>query len=220
MHETVSYAIAGRWKDRDVLVGQPLQCHVGLRAADSPATLQLPGGDSKAVQPSTDGRMITTEATTVSGFHKIVLGSPANRTDWFAVNVDPTESDLTALRVEDVRNELMPGIEIAYLTEWEETSARDGSRVRTISTGTGFSRMLLIAALMLLLVEQLMAWRFAPGMFLLLAILISMLNWCVWRVNSTAGALMLAVILIGLVVLAKRSRLIPQPSDLAAKSAR
>ena len=35
MHETVHFAISGRWKDRDVLVGQPLQAHVGLRATDA-----------------------------------------------------------------------------------------------------------------------------------------------------------------------------------------
>ena len=89
MHETVNYAIAGRWKDREVLVGQSLQCHVGLRAGDSTANYQLPNGDSKPIQPSSDGRTLITEPATISGFHKVVLGPPANRTDWLAVNVDP-----------------------------------------------------------------------------------------------------------------------------------
>ncbi len=213
MHETVNYAIAGRWKDREVLVGQPLQCHVGLRAADTPATHQLPNGDSKTSQPSADGRMVVTEPTTTSGFHKVVLGPPANRTDWFAVNVDPIESDLTALRVEDLRTDLLPGVDFTYSTEWEESSVGTGEMVRAISTGTGFSRTLLFAALALLFVEQLMAWNFLAGVTLLLALAISTLTWNVWRMDSLAGALMAAVIALCIFTLAMKYRPMLRPTD-------
>ena len=206
MHEAVNYAIAGRWKDRDVLVGQPLQSHVGLRAADTPAIHQLPNGDAKTLQPSPDGRMVITEPTTTSGFHKVVLGPPANRTDWFAVNVDPLESDLTALRVEELRTELLPGVDFSYLTEWEEVSIGRGEKGRLISTGTGFSRTLLIAAVALLLVEQLMAWHFIGGVCLLLAFAVITLIWNVWRVDSLAGALMMAVVALCLFALAMKLR--------------
>lgn len=206
MHETVNYAIAGRWKDRDVLVGQPLQCHIGLRAADTTATHQLPNGDSKTLQPSADGHVVVTEPTTVSGFHKVVLGPPANRTDWFAVNVDPIESDLAALRVEDLRADILPGVDFSYLTEWEETSIDASERVRTISTGTGFSRTLLIAALALLLIEQLMAWHFVAGISLLLVFAIGALTWNVWHMNTLAGAAMAALIALCLLALAMKFR--------------
>ena len=206
MHETVNYAIAGRWKDRDVLVGQPLQCHVGLRTSDTSSTHQLPNGDIKTLQPSTDGRLVVTEPTSISGFHQITLGPPANRTDWFAVNVDPLESDLTALRVEDLRTEILPGVDFSYLTEWEEASIGDGEKVRTISTGTGFSRSLLVAALALLLVEQLMAWHFVAGLFLLLAFAISAMNWNVWRWDSFAGGLMATLVVMCLLALAIKLR--------------
>jgi Aerotolerance regulator N-terminal/von Willebrand factor type A domain len=189
IHETVNYAISDRWKERDVLVGQPLQCHVGLRAIDTSATHQLPGGDSKPLQPSDDGRILITEPTTTSGFHKIVLGSPANRTDWYAVNVDPVESDLTSLRVEDLRTEMMPGIDFSYLTEWEESSSGDGEKVRAVSTGTGFSRALLFTAFALLFIEQMMAWNFIAGVSLLLVMLLTTLTWNVWHWNELAGAM-------------------------------
>jgi hypothetical protein len=204
MHETVNYAIAGRWKDREVLVGQPLQCHVGLRAADTSATQQLPNGDFKTLQPSADGRLVITEPTTTSGFHQVILGPPANRADWFAVNVDSMESDLTALRVEDLRSDVLPGIDFSYLTEWEETSMGEGEKVRTIATGTGFSRALLIAALALLLVEQLMAWHFVAGTSLLLAFAISTLTWNVWRLEPMAGGLLVVVITLGLFFVTRR----------------
>ncbi len=206
IHETVHYAISGRWKDRDVLVGQPLQCHVGLRAADTSSVHQLPNGDSKPLQPSADGRLVITEPTTVSGFHQVTLGPPANRTDWFAVNVDPVESDLTALRAEDLRSDILPNVEFSYLTEWEETAASSGTKVHAISTGTGFSRSLFLAALALLLVEQLMAWHFVGGVSLLLVFAMSTLTWNIWRLNTTAGVLIAVVIALCLIVLALKYR--------------
>ena len=208
MHEMVNYAVAGRWKDRDVLVGQPLQCHVGLRASDTPAIEQLPNGDSKSLQPSTDGRLVISDPTTTSGFHKVVLGPPANRTDWFAVNVDPVESDLAALRLEELRTELLPGVDFAYLTEWEEASSGLGERTRVISTGTMFSRSLLITALALLVVEQLMAWHFAAGSILLIAMAVGTVAWYVWRAYPLGGALMAALIALVLFVLAMQLRFV------------
>lgn len=206
MHETVHYAITGRWKDRDTLVGQPLQAHVGLRATDTAATHRLPNGESKTVQPSSDGRMVITEPTTASGFHQVVLGPPANRTDWFAVNVDTQESDLTALRTDDMREEMFPGLDFTYLTEWEDETMSEGQTVRTISTGTGFSRALLLAAVALLLVEQLMAWNFAGGVGLLLMFAALAINWNLFRLNSVAGIAMTTVIIAALALLATRFR--------------
>lgn len=206
IHETVNYAIAGRWKDRNVVVGQPLQCHVGLRTADTPAIHQLPNGETKSLQSSADGRVVISDPTSQSGFHKIVLGPPANRTDWFAVNVDPVESDLTALRVEELRTELMPGVEVNYMTEWEESAVARGERARVISTGTMFSRSLLVAALALLIVEQLMAWHFVAGFLLLLTFLISAGTWTLWRVEPLAGAGMAALVALVVFLVAMKFR--------------
>ena len=206
IHETVNYSVSDRWKDREVLVGQPLQCHVGLRATDSSATYQPPDGNAKPLQTSEDGRMLITEPTTASGIHKIVLGPPANRTDWYAVNVDTIESDLTALRVEDLRTDLMPGINSSYLTEWEESSSEEGEKVRAISTGTGFSRALLFAVLALLLVEQTMAWNFIAGVSLLLAMVMSTFTWNVWQWDTLAGAMTAFIIAICVFALAMKYR--------------
>jgi hypothetical protein len=206
MHETVNYAVGGRWKDRDVLVGQPLQSHLGLRATDTPGTVQLPNGDVRTLQPAQDGRVLMTDPTTNAGFYKVALGPPTNRTDWFGVNVDSIESDLSALRLEDLRTDLLPGVNFNYLTEWEETSTAGADRTRIISTGTGFSRSLLIAALALLLVEQLMAWKFLPGVALLSVFVLGTIVWTVWRWDPFFGTLLAAVIALGLLALAMKFR--------------
>ena len=206
VHETVNYAVGGRWRDREVLVGQPLQSHLGLRATETSATYQTPIGETKTLQPSQDGRILVTEPTTNAGFHKIVLGPPANRTDWFAVNVDPIESDLTALRVEDLRNDLLPDVDITYLTEWEDESTSGGDQVRALSTSTGFSRMLLIIAFVLLFVEQLMAWNFLAGVGLLLAFVFSALTWNVWRWNPSLGAILAVTVVFFVLMLGMKFR--------------
>lgn len=206
VHEIVQSAISGRWNDRDVLVGQPLQCHIGLRAGDASAVQRLPSGDTRNLQTSDNGRLVVTEPTTVSGFHQITLGPPANRTDWFAVNVDPLESDLSALRPDDLRNDMMPGIEFNYQTEWDETSISGGGQIRVVSTGTGFSRTLFYAAAALMLVEQLMAWHFMAGVGLSAAFAISALTWAVWRTEPIAGIAIAAAVVAGLLIVATRFR--------------
>ena len=131
---------------------------------------------------------------------------PSNRTDWFAVNIDPTESDLTALRSEDLRTDLLPGVDFTYATEWEEASTGVGENVRTISTGTGFSRALLLIAVALLLVEQLMAWNFLGGLSLLVVFAACTLAWNLFRINSLAGVLVLAVLMLCVGVFVTRLR--------------
>lgn len=188
MHETVNYAVSGRWSDRDVLVGQPLVSHLSVRAADVNAVLQLPDGQTQAMTATGDGRSVVSEPTTKSGFYKLTLGSPLARTEWFAVNVDSQESDLASLRPDDLKADVLPGIEHSYLTEWADASLPDEVRsVRVVSTGSGFSRALLLAALALLIVELLMAWHFIAGAVLLAALVVFAMTIWTWANSPLAG---------------------------------
>jgi hypothetical protein len=184
--------VSSRWSDREVIVGQPLVCQLPVRAGDVAAVLQTPDGDSQAPTASADGRNVTSEPTTRAGFHKFVLGPPVGRTEWFAVNVDPEESDLASLRADDLRTDILPGIEFTYQTDWEEPSVATAEKtVRVVSTSSGLSRSLLIAVFCLLVVEQLMAWRFTPGILLLLAFVIVALAAWAWSASALSGVLML-----------------------------
>ena len=188
MHETVNYAVSGRWTDRDVLVGQPLVSHLPVQATDVSATLQLPGGESQVLAATGDGRSIISEPTTKAGFHKLMLGAPVGRMEWFAVNVDPQESDLSSLRAEDLRADVLPGVEFSYLTEWAETITSDEPQtVRVVATGSGFSRALLLAAFCLLVVELLMAWRFVAGVVLLALLLAIGATVWTWTTSPISG---------------------------------
>ena len=149
---------------------------------------------------------MTTEPTTSSGFHKIILGPPANRTDWFGVNVDTQESDLTALRLDDLRNDILPGIDFRYLTEWEEAVESENEKIRVASTGTPLARWFLVAAAALLVVEQLMAWHFVAGASLLAAMVSAVMVSNVWKIHWSFGAILLAITVIALVMVLNRFR--------------
>lgn len=206
MHETVNYAVAGRWADRDVLVGQPLVSQLPVRASDVPAILQTPDGDSQAPPTSSDGRSIVTEPTTRSGFYKLVLGPPLGRTEWFAANVAPQESDLASLRAEDLRNDALAGIEFTYLTDWEESTTGTEKTVRVVSTSSGLARAFLLAALCLLVIEQLMAWRFNFGVMALVATALVALTTRAWLASPFIGAMLLLLCGLGTILTCVRLR--------------
>ena len=205
MHETVNYAVSNRWSDREVLVGQPVVSHLPVRATSVAAVLLSPNGDAQAPSTAFDGRSVVSEPTTRAGFHKLVLGPPIGRTDWFAVNIDPQECDLASLRSEDLRTDVLPGVEFQYQTDWEDTSAPAEKTVRVVSTSSGLSRSLLLAAMCLLIVEQLMAWRFTPGAMLLLGIVAIALTIWAWSISPVAATLL--VVLCGLILIMQAGRL-------------
>jgi len=194
MHETVNFAVSSRWSDRVALVGQPLLSHLPLRSGDVDANLQLPNGTAQAPLATADGRAIQTDPAMRAGFYKLILGPPVNRTDWFAVNVDPQESDLASLRPDELRTEILPGQDIVIQTDWEELPAtpQDGP-VRVVSTSSGLSRSLLLAALALLVVEQIMAWRFLPGVLVLIGLAAAALIGGTWTLSPISGGALLAV---------------------------
>ncbi len=208
MHETVYYAVSGRWTDRDLLVGQPLVSHLPVRATDVTAVLQLPGGESQAPNATGDGRSVISDPTTKAGFHKLTLGAPVGRVEWFAVNIDPQESDLATLRADDLKSDILPGVEFSYLTEWAAASPADESQtVRVVSTGSGFSRALLLTAFCLLTVELLMAWHFITGAILLsLLLAIAATTWA-WVTSPLTGAIcaIAFILLAGLALNSRRS---------------
>lgn len=198
MHETVNFAVSSRWSDREALVGQTLTSHLATRASRVSAVLQSPGGDAQSPVTSADGRSVVTEPITRAGFHKMVLGPPVGRTDTFAVNVDPQESDLASLRPEELRTDILPGVEFTYQTEWEDTPASAEKKVRVVSTSSGLARSFLLAAFCLLIVEQVMAWKFAPGAILLGLLGLTALTTWAWSASPLSGA---AVLLLCVLIL-------------------
>jgi len=204
----VKFAVAGRWNERQRLVGEPLTRAFPIRAFSVPVTLTLPDGREKSIRLSEAGNFasISYDATDRSGPYEVELGPPLNRREWYAVNVDSRESDLT--KVTEKELQALPGIEFVYHTHWQDFRRETDV---ALSQRGGLTRWLLLAVLCLLFVEQLMAWRFFYG-FLLLYVVVAIgfvqpaLQW-----NAVAGVLLMLVLLAGFAAIAVFGR---QRADL------
>jgi len=82
---------------------------------------------------------------------------PAPRASAFSVNVDPAESDLKQLSIEELRAEVWPGVPFIHQTTWQNTD-------RPLFGGAGrsslWSKNLLCGVFVLLLFETFLARRF------------------------------------------------------------
>lgn len=194
MHELTRYASTGDFGRRERLVGEQI-------------VRRIPGGDrvrDRIVLTSADGRPLNLrvrmgrsgpEAVSpplrTRGPCKLRLGGPD--VESYVVNIDPAESDLAKLDGESVENLFPPGGELRYLKNWQPRTAGDAT---SNLTRNGLSTWFLIAACCLLLVEQLMAWKFALGATTLGLVIAAAL------IGQLTGSLPVAAVVAGVALLA------------------
>ena len=169
LHETVRRLLAGEARPRAGTVGDSLNYLLPTPPPGLTVSAADPAGDAIPVQlgPATQSLRITPEPVRQSGIYPLRLGAPISRTLPFAFNPDPEESRLGRLSREQLETDLLPATGFRYRTGWQEqTTSRDPLE----SARAGLSRWLLLLAFGLLCVEQVMAWRFAPGVVLLVAV--------------------------------------------------
>jgi hypothetical protein len=185
MHEIVRYAAADRWQGRQVLIGEPLTGIVDLDSVRS-AVVSPPSGEPVSLEVVQ--RQVAFDQTRHSGFYELRWGPPASRSVWYAVNVDPIESDPLTWDEKTFKSEFLE------TGDWQFHS--DNMALPTTSTFSAagtvlpaaeqpWSRALLLAAFWLLLVEQGLAWRFSLGMSVLaiglaIAVTQSLAGWPSW----------------------------------------
>ncbi len=150
--------------NRSTIVGKPLTFALNPSDYEPQATLRLPGypqQEDEEVVASTDGSsgmQINWPHTDQSGIYSFELRRRDGRSviRRFAVNVDEQESDLSPATEEDLRRSL-DGLKVEYIQGIAMASDEaDGGRKELWP-------MLLIAAMGLLMIEQVMAWRFGRG---------------------------------------------------------
>jgi hypothetical protein len=190
VHETVRFAVSGRWTERQLEVGEPLIRSFSTRAFDLQATIRQPDGaqDPARVVEADGFARLNYDETTRSGLYEVRLGPPLNQSEWFAVNVDARESDLAKVTSEELDEELLPDTDFAYRTGWQ---GFDPATNVTSQERGGLTRWFLWAVLCLVFVEQLMAWRFLPGLVLLCGLVAVVLVAQTFALSAVAGAVLL-----------------------------
>lgn len=206
VHEMVRFAVAGRSGHRQLLVGEPILRL--LPSNEAPADAQVLGPENRPTPLVVSIRdkssaAISFAETDRSGLYQLKLGPPLNRSEKFAVNVDPRECDLSSIGVAALDVDSAEPAE--NLTD-RNVNKPKRSAVAAVAT-KDLSRWLLFVALCLLFVEQLMAWRFGPGLALLLVCGAAALTWHAFVRHAVLGYVAVAVFaagLVGLVVVLRR----------------
>lgn len=166
VQEIVFHAVSSETSGQRLLVGEGWQRTVQTRGADVTGIVARPDGDSEPARSTPNANLTDFhyDRTDKSGVYTLQLGPPLNRKESFVVNVDPRESNLTRLERDDLERDLLAGTDFRYLTDWKELERQ--STGSTTETGD-LSRLFLYVVLYLLFVEQLLAWKFQAGLWLL-----------------------------------------------------
>jgi hypothetical protein len=167
VHEIVQFAVSGRWGERQRLVGEPLTEMIPATAVEVDIAVGRPDGETQPARtvPQDAFNQVVYENTNEAGVYEMNFAHPIARSELFAVNVDPRESNLAKYVQEELAEELLPGTAFTWLTAWpdEETAPPETSAAHQ----GGLTRWLLYAVLYLMFTEQLLAWDFRKGLWLL-----------------------------------------------------
>jgi hypothetical protein len=164
MQELVAFAVSGRDAGLDLVVGDSFERTFAASAVDGGATIRRPDGDVEAVAlAGRDGVAVAYDRTNRAGVYELRVPPPIGASEWFAVGLDPVEGNLA--RVEDrLLDELLTAVPHRVRDRWSGAASRRGE---SEAADQSVAVWLLTAVACLLLVETVMAWRFAPGFALL-----------------------------------------------------
>ncbi len=155
-HELLNLATRGRFSQRNNLVGQPLGEDFPDASHETQVEIDLPNGEHQSIRSLSGEHAWQFSETSQSGVYTAHFG-PRENPQVFAVNIDPSESDLTPLSVNQIRNEVWPGVEFDFYS----TTSSPSVQPEVVRKHSGkLNLYLLYTALALLLTEPLLAWYF------------------------------------------------------------
>lgn len=165
IYELVKYAISGRWKNPDLKVGNLFQLRFPQMSVGTPVNIRVPEGStiSSVLTEVEDQAGIVFSQTTEPGIYEILSGDK-RFIHQFAVNLDPSESDLAPGSSAVIRNQLSTGTDLTYSNDWQDAQTQGTFRSERAS---GINQGLLLFALGLFFIELLMSWKFSYGLSLL-----------------------------------------------------
>lgn len=176
MQELVFYAVSNNRADQSLLAGEPWTRTLQTRGAEVSAQVRRPDGTIEQLMASPGANLadFQFEHTEHAGIYDAEFGAPINKKEKFAVNIDSAESNLTRIEKDELERELLAGVEFRHLTDWTTLERQtDGTR----SEYSEATLILLHIVLYLLFVEQLLAWNFTNGLWLLCPPLMAIIWW-------------------------------------------
>jgi hypothetical protein len=191
MHQLVEYAISGRAAERTT-VGEPVSLQWPPHAAAGQRVdVRRPDGRSSALrlEHSPQSSHVTLAETSQSGLYSLTMGLPRPEERLLAVNIDPRESDLQLLRESDFQESIFGSMAFEVLDSRGSLPTVSAPP----SAGSTLAGVLLAVALVLMLVEQVMAWN---GRYGIIALAVSPLLLLGLRWLPAASLVLLAGVLV------------------------
>ena len=157
MQQMILQAAAGRLAERNIRVGQPFDQSYAAAGASATATVVTPKGQAVASRLKGTGGLsqLHFEQTELSGTYQVRIGPPLTVESTFAADPDPAESDLAKLD-RSAMEQRLPGWSFSLLTNSPELS----QSAAAVGRRGELHRPLLYGALVLLLLETFLAWKF------------------------------------------------------------
>ena len=155
MGELALLAASGRTGEKNSQVGQEILQAYPSTAGALAVNLKTPdkGTREMALKPEADATYLRLAPPEISGIYEAQIAPPVSRTDRFAVNVPVVESDPARVDPGSLK-ELVPGFDPVVIKSAEElTKAAD-----EVARRGEIHRPLLLAVLVLILLETLLAW--------------------------------------------------------------
>jgi len=157
MQQMIIQAAAGRLAERNIRVGQPYDQSFAAAGAAAAATVITPKEQRVAARLKGAGGISELHfvQTELSGKYQVQIGPPLTVESFFAADPDPAESNLAKLDRGELEQRL-PGWSFSILTNGPELSQSAAS----VSRRGELHQPLLYGALVLLLLETFLAWKF------------------------------------------------------------
>lgn len=155
VQELVAAAVRGRVEQRSQMVGQPLSGSLSGQAAEAAVAVELPDGARQLATVAADGSAVRWNYAKVdrSGIYRVEHGPPLAKVDLYAANLDTAESDLARVNLDELRDDVWPGIAFESFDGRVASEAPNSPIVRR----DALHHWLLYAALALLLFETALA---------------------------------------------------------------
>ncbi|MDP1796108.1 MAG: BatA domain-containing protein [Planctomycetaceae bacterium] len=195
MQETLRYFTSLKAAERTLTVGQTLTARVEPQRSDDRVTIRRLGGegDSVTLRPQANGTSVSWDGPRRPGFYA-VESNGSSRPQWFAVNVDPRESDLAPLSPGELRDELLRGLDAELYTP-ESAATRESWGPGQDTAAAWGARWVLAGVLLLLIIEPFFAWNRTAGLLVLAGLLVvgAAATW-----GGLAGAITVTMVLVAI----------------------
>jgi hypothetical protein len=158
VRELLVLAVRGQLDQRNLRVAESLSGSLRVVEAGVAGQVRIPSGEQLPLRLAARGNASrwSFADTLESGFYVAEFGDPLRRSEAYAVNVDTAESDLARLDLDELKNEVWPGV------PFEPFDGRDSAdeTLAPVVRREGLHHFLLSAVLALLFVESTLACWF------------------------------------------------------------